>query len=60
MKKLEKIYGDVRRELDFTTWFNRSIDKPILGPLDRIDVFPEEVANIPALTTYRNFMYQGI
>lgn len=56
MMKLEKVYGEVKRLLGFTTWFNKPIDNIMLGPLDHIEVFPAEVANIPAMTTSKLFV----
>ncbi len=52
LRKLEKVMGEVKRELDFQTWFDRPIEKPKPGPLDRIKVFPE-ILNVPVFTTRR-------
>lgn len=49
-KKLEKVLGEVKRELEF--WFDKTTKKGTdnLGPLDYIKIFTE-VANVPAFTT---------
>ena len=52
MKKLERVMAEVKRELDFVSWFDRRVKKPDLGPLNRIKLFPK-VANVPAFSTRR-------
>ncbi len=52
MKKLDQVMGNVKRELDFDTWYDKAVDKTSLGPLDYIQVFPE-IANVAAFTTKR-------
>ncbi len=56
MAKLERVYGEVKRLLGFTTWFDKPIENIKLGPLDHIEVFPAEVANVPALTTSKLYV----
>ncbi len=50
MRKLETILADVKRELEFSSWFDKKNVAPTLGPVDHIAVFPE-VMNVPAYTT---------
>jgi len=52
MKKMNQVYGDLKRELEFNTWFKKKVEKPQPGPLEDIQVFPE-LANVPAHTTRR-------
>lgn len=52
MEKIERIMQELKRQLDFQTWFSKPIEKPQPGPLDHIDPIPP-VANVPAFTTRR-------
>ena len=49
-RKLETILADVKRELEWDSFFDKKSDIPMVGPLNRIAVFPE-VVNVPAWTT---------
>jgi hypothetical protein len=52
MRKIETVLREVKRVLDFTTWFDKKTEEPELGPLDFMSVFPE-VLNVPAFSTRR-------
>ncbi|MHA2135330.1 MAG: hypothetical protein ACW99J_15830 [Candidatus Thorarchaeota archaeon] len=52
LRKLERVYGEVKRELDFSSWFDKKVEELRLGPLDHIKLFPE-VVNVPAFATRR-------
>ncbi len=52
MEKLERIMQELKRQLDFQTWFSKPIEKPMPGPLDHVVPYPP-VANVPAFTSRR-------
>lgn len=52
MNKINQVMGEVKRELNFTSWYSKPIEKPQVGPLEIIKVHPD-VTNVQAETTYK-------